>query len=298
MDGNGKPYGYVQSGVHQGLTTSSGMCYKLVKGENVVYTAVTDRCGGYCRAQETYDDKFGTAQTTEMHLRNVQECSQVNRFNTKEIKTHTTCTCDKDKIPFDTNYSYSAPSFLNVSYGNTDTCIDDPTLCCGRDAEPAMCDNDVCNADDIGQVRCDHCASQLALEFDLDVTAFKYLCSDTTATVTVQVDPATGQNITILGTGTGSAGSCEVDSVTPFECSGLLTVPSGLDGRNAQRGVNCPTLVVRGSESEVFPTHNLEKLCALIPHAEKQQIDADHRVSQDNPKALAAVIDAFILRQL
>ena len=62
--------------------------------------------------------------------------------------------------------------------------------------------------------------------------------------------------------------------------------------------VNCPTLVVRGSESEVFPTHNLEKLCALIPHAEKQQIDADHRVSQDNPKALAAVIDAFILRQL
>ena len=61
--------------------------------------------------------------------------------------------------------------------------------------------------------------------------------------------------------------------------------------------VSCPTLVIRGLASEVFPRHNLEKLCELVPEAESVEIDADHRVSQDSPAALAAAIDDFIQRQ-
>ena len=58
--------------------------------------------------------------------------------------------------------------------------------------------------------------------------------------------------------------------------------------------VRCPTLVVRGAGSEVFPPANMQRLCALIPGAASAEIDADHRVSQDNPRALAALIDRFI----
>ena len=61
--------------------------------------------------------------------------------------------------------------------------------------------------------------------------------------------------------------------------------------------VSCPTLAIRGAESEVFPLHNLEKLCELVPQIERHEIDANHRVTQDNPRALAAVLDDFIVRQ-
>lgn len=58
--------------------------------------------------------------------------------------------------------------------------------------------------------------------------------------------------------------------------------------------IQCPALVVRGAHSAVFPTQNMQRLCALIPGARSAEIDADHRVSQDNPRALACLIDAFI----
>lgn len=58
--------------------------------------------------------------------------------------------------------------------------------------------------------------------------------------------------------------------------------------------VRCPTLVVRGAHSAVFPSANMVRLCGLIPGSRHAEIDADHRVSQDNPRALAALIDGFI----
>jgi pimeloyl-ACP methyl ester carboxylesterase len=58
--------------------------------------------------------------------------------------------------------------------------------------------------------------------------------------------------------------------------------------------VRCPTLAVRGAESAVFPRDRMAQLCALIPGARGVDIEADHRVSQDNPQALAALLDAFI----
>ncbi len=58
--------------------------------------------------------------------------------------------------------------------------------------------------------------------------------------------------------------------------------------------VRCPTLAIRGAGSAVFPATNMERLCGLIPGSRSAEIEADHRVSQDNPRALAALIDAFI----
>lgn len=58
--------------------------------------------------------------------------------------------------------------------------------------------------------------------------------------------------------------------------------------------VRCPTLAVRGTHSAVFPRQNMKRLCDLIPGALGVDIEADHRVSQDNPRALAALIDDFI----
>jgi 3-oxoadipate enol-lactonase len=58
--------------------------------------------------------------------------------------------------------------------------------------------------------------------------------------------------------------------------------------------VHCPTLAIRAARSAVFPPHNMARLCALIPAAQHAEIDADHRVSQDNPQGLAALIDGFI----
>ena len=61
--------------------------------------------------------------------------------------------------------------------------------------------------------------------------------------------------------------------------------------------VRCPTLAIRGAGSAVFPVANMQRLCSLIPGAASAEIAADHRVSQDNPRALAALIDTFIGNQ-
>ncbi|MCW5644505.1 MAG: alpha/beta hydrolase [Rhodoferax sp.] len=58
--------------------------------------------------------------------------------------------------------------------------------------------------------------------------------------------------------------------------------------------IRCPMLAIRGTHSAVFPRANMERLCAMVAGAQSAEIDADHRVSQDNPQALARVIDRFI----
>lgn len=58
--------------------------------------------------------------------------------------------------------------------------------------------------------------------------------------------------------------------------------------------VSCPTLIARGSRSAVFPPANMQRLHELIPGSRTLEIEADHRVSQDAPAALAAALDAFL----
>lgn len=59
--------------------------------------------------------------------------------------------------------------------------------------------------------------------------------------------------------------------------------------------VRCPLLAVRGVRSEVFGRDKLIRLGALAPEAVLAEVvRADHRVAQDNPAALAGLIDAFV----
>lgn len=58
--------------------------------------------------------------------------------------------------------------------------------------------------------------------------------------------------------------------------------------------VRCPTLILRGTHSAVFDAAKSARLAGIIPGARTAEIDADHRVSQDNPRALAGALDAFV----
>ena len=59
--------------------------------------------------------------------------------------------------------------------------------------------------------------------------------------------------------------------------------------------VTCPTLVVRGAESDVFHDEDAERLAAALPDGSWVKIArAGHTVQGDNPKELAAVLREFL----
>jgi pimeloyl-ACP methyl ester carboxylesterase len=59
--------------------------------------------------------------------------------------------------------------------------------------------------------------------------------------------------------------------------------------------VTCPTLVVRGGESDVFHDEDAERLAAGLPDGRRVTIPkAGHTVQGDNPKDLAAALRDFL----
>jgi pimeloyl-ACP methyl ester carboxylesterase len=65
----------------------------------------------------------------------------------------------------------------------------------------------------------------------------------------------------------------------------------------AARNVHCPTLVVRGGDSDMFLDEDAASLSELIPNAQWQRIDgAGHTVQGDRPRELADVLTAFLGR--
>lgn len=58
--------------------------------------------------------------------------------------------------------------------------------------------------------------------------------------------------------------------------------------------LRCPLLAIRGADSRVFDETRMARLAEVVPGCRTMAIEADHRVSQDNPQALAAAVDAFI----
>jgi pimeloyl-ACP methyl ester carboxylesterase len=59
--------------------------------------------------------------------------------------------------------------------------------------------------------------------------------------------------------------------------------------------VSCPTLAVRGARSAVFDRDKLVRLGSLINDCVLAEIPrADHRVTQDNPAVVAALLDGFV----
>lgn len=59
--------------------------------------------------------------------------------------------------------------------------------------------------------------------------------------------------------------------------------------------INCPTLIVQGSMSDVFTSEEAEKLSAEFRHGHFAQVgEAGHTVQGDNPRALAEVLQQFL----
>ena len=59
--------------------------------------------------------------------------------------------------------------------------------------------------------------------------------------------------------------------------------------------VSCPTLVVRGAESDVFHDEDAERLSAALPHGRWVKIaNAGHTVQGDNPAGLLVALRAFL----
>lgn len=60
-------------------------------------------------------------------------------------------------------------------------------------------------------------------------------------------------------------------------------------------GIACPTLVVRGADSDLFTEEQAERLARALPDGRYVRIsDAGHNVQGDNPVALAEAIDRFL----
>src|SRR5262249_36173977 len=58
--------------------------------------------------------------------------------------------------------------------------------------------------------------------------------------------------------------------------------------------IQCPTLVVRGAQSDVFLDADAEKLAAALPHGRWVRVDdAGHTVQGDNPRGLVEAMGTF-----
>ena len=64
---------------------------------------------------------------------------------------------------------------------------------------------------------------------------------------------------------------------------------------SAVEGVECPTLVVRGAQSDVFHDEDAERLAARLRHGRWTRVEgAGHTVQGDNPVGLLAVLRPFL----
>jgi pimeloyl-ACP methyl ester carboxylesterase len=60
--------------------------------------------------------------------------------------------------------------------------------------------------------------------------------------------------------------------------------------------IACPTLVVRGGDSDVFHAEDAERLAARLPNGHWVTVpDAGHTVQGDNPKVLVAELRRFLV---
>ncbi len=66
-----------------------------------------------------------------------------------------------------------------------------------------------------------------------------------------------------------------------------------------QIDIKCPTLILRGQNSDVFPQKNSRKLAEIIDCSYETTIKGcNHRISQDQPKKMAYEIDSFLKKIL
>lgn len=64
---------------------------------------------------------------------------------------------------------------------------------------------------------------------------------------------------------------------------------------DALRRIECPTLVVRGAQSDVFPEQTAQKMIELLPDGRFATVpEAGHTVPQDNPAAFLSILRPFL----
>jgi pimeloyl-ACP methyl ester carboxylesterase len=80
--------------------------------------------------------------------------------------------------------------------------------------------------------------------------------------------------MTAVGTGTGIRDSC-ASATSPFE-------PSAATPLCAARRINVPTLLVRGSQSDIVSREEVAELLELIPSAQAVEVVAGHMVAGDD----------------
>jgi pimeloyl-ACP methyl ester carboxylesterase len=61
------------------------------------------------------------------------------------------------------------------------------------------------------------------------------------------------------------------------------------------RHIACPTLVLRGTRSQLLSAKDARRLAATIPHATLREIDAGHGIWRDNPEAFLRAVREFLL---
>jgi pimeloyl-ACP methyl ester carboxylesterase len=61
------------------------------------------------------------------------------------------------------------------------------------------------------------------------------------------------------------------------------------------RKIRCPTLIVRGGESDILAPEAAERMRAAIPNSQVTVVpDAGHSVMGDNPAGFAAAVQEFL----
>jgi non-heme chloroperoxidase len=61
------------------------------------------------------------------------------------------------------------------------------------------------------------------------------------------------------------------------------------------RRISCPTLVVRGAQSDIFTDDNAAELASAVPDGRWRRVEnAGHTVQGDNPKGLLEVLTPFL----
>ena len=68
----------------------------------------------------------------------------------------------------------------------------------------------------------------------------------------------------------------------------------GVDMWQVLGEVRCPTLVVRGTKSDMFAAETVEKMRGANPRIELVEVEAGHNIPGENPAALAAAIRSFL----
>jgi pimeloyl-ACP methyl ester carboxylesterase len=80
----------------------------------------------------------------------------------------------------------------------------------------------------------------------------------------------------------------------------LAAMRAGFDERvddldSALDAITCPTLVLRGAQSEVFSDRQAERLAQRLPRGSWMRIeDAGHTIQGDNPRALSDALASFL----